>query len=286
MFRTALRNLARPEVMALALLAPATHLAPPATLGAVALAVTGLVASGIGGRLDAATWFARLAVVCLIFGASAVALIGVAAALAVAVSRISAARAPALAVPIALVASAGAAGVSLVFGGSDLAGPVFAVLVLGAPGAALERLAGPAGPDDDMLDLASLGASLVGMVLGAFMLGIVGAAAAIAAAMVAAPFRRLASRPDTRRRRRRTRALLGALASGAAGVFAILAMHRLAGDPLLGALAAAAAAVCVQGIALRVHAPALARLQRRALRAPRPAAQRPKLAQDWQARVS
>lgn len=162
----------------------------------------------------------------------------------------------------ALTAAFGAPALGALLGGSALAGPVAAVQALGAPGFVLSGMAATAiGPIRyaDMR-LMALIPTLLALVVGARLGGLDGAVAAVVMAALATPLAALLlPGPGSRRRIALALAALGVLAAGFAALIAVAAALRLGGDASLAAIPAAAVGAIVYYLALRAHAPAVAR---------------------------
>lgn len=268
-------------LLALVLLAAAA--VPPELVGAAALTVSGLTALALGERHDAMHWFACLVVIQMIFGLPVVAMASIGVAFAVALAS---APGPGMAtiVPVTLVAAAlGATLLPVVTGGSPMFGPVFCCLVAGAPGLSFEKLAlRQASVREAGVCLSVLGPSLVAIVIGAWIWGACGAAGAVAAGILARPFPALLSEgPLRQRRRRRALVLAGVYSSALVGVLAIGAAMRVTPWPAMAAPLAVASALLAYSVALRVHAPGMARLDAAALRRGVRRLLRPLPAQNW-----
>ena len=239
-------------------------------IAALGVVVTAVICVLFGAGRGAGDVLARAIIVALMFGPAAAGMVTLASAL-IALALAALPRTVttlALVTPLAaLVAAFGAPAANALLGGSDLVGPVVAVLALGAPGIVLSGMAaatvGPIRAADARL--LALTPGLLALVVGARIGGLDGAAAAIAAATLATPLAMLLlPGPGARRRMALAQAGLGVLAAGFTALVAVAAALQLGGGRPLAAVPAAAIGLLVYYVALRVHSPAAAgRLPRR-----------------------
>lgn len=163
----------------------------------------------------------------------------------------------------ALLGASGAPVIDAMLGpGWSAAGPLVLILALGAPGVALHQIAASLCGRERAAEarLLALAPLLVGMVLGGAIGGLAGAAAAYATGSLGTPLiLLLAPGPEARRRRAAAARALGVLAAGLVTCATTVAALRFAGDSWAATAPAAGLGLVAGLVALRVHAPTVAR---------------------------